>query len=85
MDRAIAKTTTMTVEICCCDCDPAGMVCLPRYQRWMEAASAHFFMMCGTPWHEAAASEGIVGTLLLEQRAKFIGVAVPEFIRRLCK
>lgn len=71
----MGKTTTMTVEICYGDCDPAGLVCLPRYQRWMEAAAVHFFMMCGTQWHEAADGEGVVGTLLLEHCAKFIGRA----------
>jgi hypothetical protein len=25
-------------------CDPAGIDVIPRYHRWMDAASLHFFM-----------------------------------------
>ena len=49
----MSKMTTMNVEIRFGDCDPAGIVFFPRYHRWMDAASLHFFMECGVPpWHE---------------------------------
>ena len=48
----MSKTTTMNVEIRFGDCDPAGIVFFPRYHRWMDASSLHFFMSCGVPpWH----------------------------------
>jgi len=35
------------------DCDPAGIVFYPNFQRWMDAASLHFFVQCGVaPWRE---------------------------------
>ena len=72
MNTAIGKTTTMIVEIAIGDCDPAGVVRLARYQRWMEAASAHFFMACGIARHAVEHGDGAVGTRLLEQHARFV-------------
>jgi len=69
----MSKTTTLSVEIRFGDCDPAGIVFFPRYHRWMDAASLHFFMSCGVPpWHELEHTRGIVGTPLLEINTKFI-------------
>ncbi len=69
----MSKTTTMGVEIRFGDCDPAGIVFFPRYHRWMDAASLHFFMTCGVPpWHELELTTGIVGTPLLEHHARFV-------------
>ena len=69
----MSKTTTMTVDIRFGDCDPAGIVFFPRYHRWMDAASLHFFMSCGVPpWHELETSTGIIGTPLLEHHARFV-------------
>jgi 4-hydroxybenzoyl-CoA thioesterase len=69
----MSKTTTMSVEIRFGDCDPAGIVFFPRYHRWMDAASLHFFMTCGVqPWHVLEATTGIIGTPLLEHHARFI-------------
>ncbi len=63
----------MNVEIRFGDCDPAGIVFFPRYHRWMDAASLHFFMSCGVPpWHELELTTGIIGTPLLEHHAKFV-------------
>src|SRR5664279_1101227 len=67
------KSTTMNVEIRFGDCDPAGIVFFPRYHRWMDAASLHFFMTCGVPpWHELELTTGIIGTPLLEHHARFV-------------
>ncbi len=69
----MSKTTTMNVEIRFGDCDPAGIVFFPRYHRWMDAASLHFFMSCGVPpWHELEQSTGIIGTPLLEHHTRFV-------------
>ena len=69
----MGKSTTMSVEIRFGDCDPAGIVFFPRYHRWMDAASLHFFMTCGVPpWHELEAINGIIGTPLLEHHARFV-------------
>lgn len=57
MNSASGEATTLSVEVCPGDCDPAGIVCLARYQRWIEAASTHAV-------HGA--------TLLLEQRLRFV-------------
>lgn len=63
----------MNVEIRFGDCDPAGIVFFPRYHRWMDAASLHFFMSCGVPpWHELEHTRGIIGTPLLEHHATFV-------------
>lgn len=69
----MGKTTTMNVDIRFGDCDPAGIVFFPRYHRWMDAASLHFFMHWGVPpWHELELTTGIIGTPLLEHHAKFV-------------
>lgn len=71
-----SKTVTMTVEVRFGDCDPAGIVFFPRYHRWMDAASLHFFMECGIPpWHVLEKTTGIIGTPLLEHHARFISSA----------
>jgi len=55
------------------DCDPAGIVFFPRYHRWMDASSLHFFMSCGVPpWHVLEHTNGIIGTPLLEHHARFV-------------
>ena len=69
----MGKKTVMDIEVRFGDCDPAGIVYFPRYHRWMDAASLHFFMSCGVkPWHELEAINGIVGTPLLEHHARFV-------------
>ena len=56
-------THTWTTTVRFGDCDPAGIVFFPRYHRWMDAASLHFFMTCGVPpWHELEHTTGIIGT-----------------------
>ena len=69
----MSKTTTMHVEIRFGDCDPAGIVFFPRYHRWMDASSLHFFMTCGVPpWYVLETTKGIIGTPLLEHRTRFL-------------
>ena len=69
----MSKTSTMNVEIRFGDCDPAGIVFFPRYHRWMDASSLHFFMSHGVPpWHELEHTRGIIGTPLLEHQARFV-------------
>jgi 4-hydroxybenzoyl-CoA thioesterase len=54
------------------DCDPAGIVFFPNYNRWMDEASLAFFMACGIPpWRELVKTRGIVGTPLLEINTQF--------------
>lgn len=68
----MSKTTTMKVEVRFGDCDPAGIVFFPRYHRWMDAASLHFFMTLGVPpWHELERINGIIGTPMLEHHTRF--------------
>ncbi len=68
----MSKTTTMKVEVRFGDCDPAGIVFFPRYHRWMDAASLHFFMSFGVPpWHVLEGINGIIGTPMLEHQTRF--------------
>ena len=70
------RTTTFTVTVQFGDCDPAGIVFYPNFQRWMDAASLSFFMLCGVPpWRELVKTRGIVGTPLLETRTRFVTAA----------
>jgi 4-hydroxybenzoyl-CoA thioesterase len=58
------------------DCDPAGIVFYPNFQRWMDESSLAFFMACGIPpWRELVKTRGIVGTPLLEIHTKFMKAA----------
>jgi 4-hydroxybenzoyl-CoA thioesterase len=58
------------------DCDPARIVWFPNFFRWIDAASRHFFVTCGVPpWHETAATLGVIGTPLVDTHAKFIKTA----------
>jgi len=58
------------------DCDPAGIVFFPNYNRWMDEASLAFFMACGIPpWRELVKTRGIIGTPLLEIHTKFMRTA----------
>ncbi len=72
----MARTTTFTVQVQFGDCDPAGIVFYPNFQRWMDAASLSFFMQCGVPpWRELVKTRGIVGNPLLEISTKFVTAA----------
>jgi 4-hydroxybenzoyl-CoA thioesterase len=64
------------VQVCFGDCDPAGIVFYPNFQRWMDASSLNFFLACGiAPWKTLEKSHNIVGTPLLETSTKFINSA----------
>ena len=70
------RTTHYTVKVEFGDCDPAGIVFYPNFQRWMDSASLAFFMKCGVPpWRELVKTRGIVGTPLLEIGTRFITAA----------
>jgi 4-hydroxybenzoyl-CoA thioesterase len=67
------RTTLYRVKIEFGDCDPAGIVFYPNFQRWIDAASLAFFMQCGVPpWRELVKTRGIVGTPLLEISTRFV-------------
>ena len=69
----MSKTATMKVDVRFGDCDPAGIVFFPRYHRWMDEASLHFFMSFGVPpWHELERISGIIGTPMLEHHTRFL-------------
>ena len=69
----MARTTTYHVNVQFGDCDPAGIVFFPNFQRWMDEASLAFFLQCGVPpWRELVKTRGIVGTPLLEVTTRFI-------------
>ncbi|HEY8050853.1 MAG TPA: acyl-CoA thioesterase [Ramlibacter sp.] len=58
------------------DCDPAKIVWFPNFFRWIDAASRHFFIQCGVPtWTETEKTLGVIGTPLVDTRAKFIATA----------
>jgi 4-hydroxybenzoyl-CoA thioesterase len=70
------RTTHYQVRIEFGDCDPAGIVFYPNFQRWMDSASLAFFMQCGVaPWRELVKTRGIVGTPLLEIATRFVTAA----------
>jgi 4-hydroxybenzoyl-CoA thioesterase len=63
-------TTEFTAEFG--DCDPAKIVFYPNFFRWMDSAARHFFAAAGVPsWHETEATEGIIGTPLVDASAHF--------------
>ena len=58
------------------DCDPAKIVWFPNFFRWIDAASRDFFVQCGVPtWTETEKTLGVIGTPLVDTRAKFIATA----------
>jgi len=70
------RTTHYHVRIEFGDCDPAGIVFYPNFQRWMDAAALAFFMECGVaPWRELVKTHGIVGAPLLEIATRFVTAA----------
>jgi 4-hydroxybenzoyl-CoA thioesterase len=72
----MARTTHHRVTVQFGDCDPAGIVFYPNFQRWMDEASLAFFMPCGVPpWREPVKTHGIVGTPLLEVATRFLTAA----------
>lgn len=69
----MSKTHIHTVTVRFGDCDPAGIVFYPNFQRWMDESSLAFFMACGLPpWREYVKTTGILGTPLLEIHTRFL-------------
>ena len=76
MKTAVVKTHIYRVDVQFGDCDPAGIVFFPNFNRWMDESSLAFFMACGLPpWRELVKTRGIVGTPLLEIHTKFMKTA----------
>lgn len=58
------------------DCDPARIVWFPNFFRWIDAASHNFFVQCGVPpWHVLEPTHGLIGTPLVDTKARFINTA----------
>jgi len=60
------------------DCDPAQIVFYPNFLRWMDAASLRYFGALGVPpWQmrPERAQDGIIGTPIVDLRARFIAPA----------
>jgi 4-hydroxybenzoyl-CoA thioesterase len=71
-----SKTHVYQITVQFGDCDPAGIVFFPNFNRWMDQASLAFFMAQGIPpWRELVKTRGIIGTPLLEIHTKFIKTA----------
>jgi 4-hydroxybenzoyl-CoA thioesterase len=69
----MSKTVVYEVEVMFGDCDPAGIVFFPNFNKWMDASSLNFFVKNGVPpWRELLKTRGIVGTPLLEINTKFM-------------
>ncbi len=72
----MSKVVVYEVEVMFGDCDPAGIVFYPNFQKWMDASSLNFFRHCGVPpWRELEKATGIIGTPLLEIQTRFFAPA----------
>jgi 4-hydroxybenzoyl-CoA thioesterase len=70
------KEVVYTVRVEFGDCDPARIVWFPNFFRWIDAASRHFFIECGVPpWTETEATLGVIGTPVVDTKARFIQTA----------
>ncbi|MBL8836691.1 MAG: acyl-CoA thioesterase [Alphaproteobacteria bacterium] len=54
------------------DCDPAGIVYYPRYFAYFDAATFALFERAGIPKRTLMERYGIIGTPLVDARAKFV-------------
>ena len=58
------------------DCDPARIVWVPNFFRWIDAASRNFFAECGVPnWTQTERTMGLIGTPLVDTQASFVKTA----------
>src|SRR5664280_2751274 len=72
----MARTTHYGLTVQFGDCDPAGIVFYPNFQRWMDAASLSFFVQCGVPtMPRVFTSSRQGGTPLLEIATRFVTAA----------
>jgi len=70
------KEVVYTVNVEFGDCDPARIVWFPNFFRWIDAASRNFFIQCGVPpWAQTEKTLGVIGTPLVDTKAKFITAA----------
>lgn len=70
------RTVVYLVSVEFGDCDPARIVWFPNFFRWIDAASRHFFVQCGVaPWHELEKTHGVIGTPLVDTKARFVNTA----------
>jgi 4-hydroxybenzoyl-CoA thioesterase len=70
------REVVYTVQVEFGDCDPARIVWFPNFFRWIDAASRNFFIQCGVPpWTETEKTMGVIGTPLVDTKAKFIASA----------
>ena len=70
------KEVVYTVRVEFGDCDPARIVWFPNFFRWVDAASRNFFIQCGVPpWNETEKTLGVIGTPLVDTKARFIATA----------
>ena len=68
----MSKSHIYRVNVQFGDCDPAGIVFFPNFNRWMDEASLAFFMAQGVPpWRVLAKTRNIHGTPLLEIHTRF--------------
>ena len=71
-----SRQVTYTTRVEFGDCDPARIVWFPNFFRWLDAASRHYFIECGVPpWHETEQTLGVIGTPLVDTKAKFLKTA----------
>ncbi len=76
MSGAAVRCVTHRVRVEFGDCDPARIVWFPNYFRWIDAAGRNFFVECGVPpWHEMEKERGILGTPIVDTRARFVATA----------
>jgi 4-hydroxybenzoyl-CoA thioesterase len=69
----VSKSHIYRVNVQFGDCDPAGIVFFPNFNRWMDEASLAFFVANGVPtWRELVKTRGIIGTPLLEIHTRFM-------------
>lgn len=72
----MSRQVSYTVRVEFGDCDPASIVWFPNFFRWIDAASRHFFIECGVPpWHETEKLYGVIGTPLVDTKARFMKTA----------
>jgi len=72
----MARTVVYPVRVEFGHCDPARIVWFPNFFRWIDHASRHFFIECGVPpWHETEQTMGVIGTPIVDTRAKFVKTA----------
>jgi 4-hydroxybenzoyl-CoA thioesterase len=69
----MTRVNTYTVEVEFGDCDPAQIVFFPNFFKWFDSGSRRFFSACGVPpWRELERTTGIIGTPLVDARARFL-------------